>query len=76
IATPYFVNQGIAAGASFIRATKSGGYKADLKKMRENDQYKGGKKRMGKFITDHPEALKEYREKVAFYRYKKNHKKD
>lgn len=44
--------------------------------MRENDQYKGGKKRMGKFIKDHPESLKEYREKVASYRYKKIRKQD
>ncbi|MEW7195544.1 MULTISPECIES: hypothetical protein [Acinetobacter] len=76
IATPYFVEEGKRAGASFIRATKSGGYKADLKKMRENDQYKGGKQRMGKFIKDHPGSLKEYREKVARYRYKKIHKQD
>lgn len=76
IATPFFVEEGKRAGASFIRAAKSGGYKADIKKMREDDRYKGGKKRMGKFIKNNPESLKEYREKVAKYRYKKIRKQD
>ncbi|MEN8383491.1 hypothetical protein [Acinetobacter radioresistens] len=76
IATPYFISEGIQAGASFIRSVKSGGYKADIKKMREDERYKGGKKRMGQFIKDHPESLKAYREKVAKYRYKKIRKQD
>lgn len=76
IATPHFIKEGISAGASFISAAKSGGYKANIKKMREDDRYKGGKNRMSKFITTHPETLKEYREKVALYRYKKIRKND
>lgn len=71
IATPHFIKEAITAGASFIRAAKSGGYKADIRKMREDERYKGGKKRMSKFISAHPETLKQYREKVAIYRFNK-----
>lgn len=69
IATPFFIQNLLTGPASsFIRALKSGGYKADLRAMRKHEQYKGGKKRMSKFIKNHPEFLKRYREVVASYR--------
>ncbi len=75
IATPYFVKEVLSAGVSFIRATKSGKRKVNIKEMRKDERYKGGKARMGKFIVEHPSTLKDYRQEVALYRYKKIHNK-
>lgn len=73
IATPYFVQQVMEnPSILFVRALKTGEYKADLRAMRKHEEFKGGKKRMEKFIKEHPEKLKEYREKVAYYRFNKH----
>ncbi|WP_151958164.1 hypothetical protein, partial [Acinetobacter guillouiae] len=72
IATPIFVNQVLEAGLSFIYSLKAGSKRVNKKDMRKNDEYKGGKKRMDNFISNHPDSLKKYTKIVAHNRTLRN----
>lgn len=72
VATPVYVHQALQAGLSFVYSLKDGSKRVNKKQMRKDDKYKGGKKRMDNFISDHPKSLEEYKKTVADKRYKHN----
>lgn len=82
IATPIYVknvlkNQPTASFIYSVKSTKE--KKVNVTDMRNlHPEYRGGKKNMDSLITENPELLKDYREKVAKSRYlkRKGKKKD
>jgi len=82
IATPIYVKNVLknTPTASFIYSVKSTKEKkVNVTDMRNlHPEYRGGKKNMDSLITENPELLKDYREKVAKSRYlkRKGKKKD